>query len=99
MTRGYMQRYDGEALTVTDDEIISASSVLSRTTGLFAEPAAAAAFAGLLSYHRNNRIEDGTDNVVMLTGSGLKDLKPVAAIIRMPEAIPPAIEDLKMLIS
>jgi len=99
MIRDYMQKYTGEALTVTDDEIISASSVLSRTTGLFAEPAAAAAFAGLLSYHRNNRIEDNTDNVVMLTGSGLKDLKPVAAIIRMPEAIPPAIEDLKMLIS
>lgn len=97
MTRRYMQKYGGEAVTVTDEEILGASAELSRTTGLFAEPAAAAAFAGLLSYHRNNRIRENTDNVVMLTGSGLKDLKAVSGIIRMPESIYPSIDELRSL--
>ncbi|HUW93254.1 MAG TPA: threonine synthase [Bacteroidales bacterium] len=99
MTRGYMQQYGGEAITVSDEEITRASSVLSASTGLFAEPAAAAAFAGLLSYLRDNRITENSDNVVMLTGSGLKDLKSVASIIRMPESIPPSIEELKRLLA
>ncbi len=48
-----------------------------KNTGLFAEPAAATAFAGLLSFQRNGKIAGNSDNVVLLTGSGLKDLKSV----------------------
>ena len=98
MTRRYMQKYRGEAVTVTDDEILRASSVLSRTTGLFAEPAASAAFAGLLAYRRDNMIAENSDNVVMLTGSGLKDLKAVSGIITMPDSISPSIDELKSLL-
>jgi threonine synthase len=98
MTRRYMQKYGGESATVTDEEILGASSLLSRTTGLFAEPAAAAAFAGLLSYHRDNRIRKKTDNVVMLTGCGLKDLKAVSGIISIPESIFPSIDELRSLL-
>lgn len=97
MTRRFMQKYGGEAITVTDEKILEASSVLSRSTGLFAEPAAAAAFAGLLTYHRTGKIRENTDNVVILTGSGLKDLKGVSAIIRMPGSIYPSIDELRRL--
>jgi len=97
MTRRYMQKYGGEAVTVTDEEILGASSLLSRTTGLFAEPAASAAFAGLLLYRHNNRIRENSDNVVMLTGSGLKDLKAVSGTVRMPQSIHPAVEELRNL--
>lgn len=77
MARGYMQQYSGEALTVNDKEILQASAMLSRNTGLFTEPASAVAFAGLLKYKDQGRIEAKSDNVVLLTGSGLKDVDAV----------------------
>jgi len=77
MARSYLLRYDGEALTVSDEEILKASALLARNTGLFTEPASAAAFAGLLKYHKQEKIQDGSDNVVLLTGSGLKDIDAI----------------------
>jgi len=89
LTKQYILKYHGEAITVSDTDILSASSIMARNTGVFAEPAAAAAFAGLLKYHREDRIEPGTHNIVMSTGSGLKDLKSLEKIIHLPEAIDP----------
>jgi threonine synthase len=94
MARDYLQKYKGETLSIADDEIINASSSLSRNTGLFAEPAAASAFAGYLHYVQNHKIEDNTDNLVLLTGSGLKDIKSLANYIKMPASIHPEIEEL-----
>ena len=56
MAQHSIQKYDGESLTVSDEEILRPLQYLSRNTGLFAEPAAATAFAGLLSYQRNGKI-------------------------------------------
>jgi len=44
-----------------------------------------------------NKISDDSNNVVLLTGSGLKDLNSVQAIIDMPKAIEPTISELKKL--
>jgi threonine synthase len=98
MTQRYVQKYGGEAISVSDDEIIDASEILSRNTGLFAEPAAAAAFAGLLFYQKNGKIDKNSDNVVLLTGSGLKDLKSVSNILKIPDSIEPSIDNLNNLI-
>jgi threonine synthase len=97
MARKFIHKYEGEAITVSDEEIIAASSVLSKSTGLFAEPAGAAAFAGLLSYIQDGKIGDDSDNVVLLTGSGLKDLKPLTTKLSIPQAVDPSIENLKKL--
>jgi len=97
MARKFLHKYEGEAITVSDEEIIAASSVLSKSTGLFTEPAGAAAFAGLLSYIRDGKIGDDSDNVVLLTGSGLKDLKPLTSILSIPQPVEPSIENLKKL--
>lgn len=94
MAQQFIQTYNGEYLTVSDKEILEASSYLSKSTGLFAEPAAATAFAGLLSYKKNNKIPDHSDNVVLLTGSGLKDLQAVSKMLKIPEAIEPDIRNL-----
>ena len=99
MTRQFIQKYNGEFLTVSDDEIIEASAILSRNTGLFTEPAAATAFAGLLSYQKNGKIADNSDNVVLLTGSGLKDLKSVSSLLKIPASIHPSIDNLKNLMA
>lgn len=65
---------DGGFFTVTDDEILGAIPVLAGTTGVFAEPAAAAAWAGVERAGDLGLI--GTDDrvVVLATGTGLKDV-------------------------
>jgi threonine synthase len=98
MSQLFIQKYNGETLTVSDDDILKASRNLSGNTGLFAEPAAAAAFAGLLSYMKQGRIPSRSTNVVLLTGSGLKDLKAVAPLLNMPASIEPSIANLKKLL-
>lgn len=97
MAKQYLTEYQGEWVQVEDAEILSASSVLSRNTGLFAEPAAAAALAGYLVMQRQGRIESGSNNVIMLTGSGLKDLASLQPMLAMPAPVSPNIESLKKL--
>jgi threonine synthase len=99
MTQQFIQMYGGETITVSDEEIIEALVILSKSTGLFAEPAAATAFAGLLSYQKDGKIADKSSNVVLLTGSGLKDIKSVGSLLEMPESINPSIDNLKNMFS
>ncbi|OFX85417.1 MAG: threonine synthase [Bacteroidetes bacterium GWF2_33_16] len=99
MAKHFIQKYKGECLIVTDNEILEASVILSKNTGLFAEPAAASAFAGFLKYYQENKLDNNSKNVVLLTGSGLKDLKSIQSVLRIPESIDPTIDNLKNLIS
>ncbi len=95
MAKQFMEMYKGESVIVSDNEIINASAMLSRNTGIFTEPAAATAFAGMLRYNEHGKFAKGTKNVVLLTGSGLKDLKGVASVVKIPEAIEASIENLR----
>jgi len=99
MAQQYLQKFGGESLSVNDDAILSASSILAQNTGLFVEPAAAAAFAGLLAYHQSNKLPEGSRNVVLLTGSGLKDLKSVQKLLTLPSPIDPTMEHLQKILS
>lgn len=83
MAKQFIQQYKGEYLTASDDEILEASKILSENTGIFSEPAASTAFAGLLNYQKNNLLETHSKNVVLLTGSGLKDLKSVQPMLNI----------------
>ena len=87
MAKQFLLKYYGEVLSVDDKTILTASKKLSENTGLFSEPAAATAFAGYLNYKMNNRLTPDSKNVVLLTGSGLKDLNAVQQIISIPDAI------------
>lgn len=58
---------------VTDAEIVSAYRMLAELEGVFAEPASAAAIAGLLSAASGGLIRRGETVVCTLTGHGLKD--------------------------
>jgi threonine synthase len=95
MAKKYLKKYNGEGIKVSDEDILTASKILSENTGIFSEPAASAAFAGFLSYFNNGKIEKNTKNVVLLTGSGLKDLNAVQKIITMPPKIKPVFEELQ----
>jgi len=91
MAKKYIKENFGETILVSDEEIIAASKVLSSRTGIFAEPAASAAFAGFLSYYWDGKFNKGSKNVVLLTGSGLKDLNAVQRIIDIPSPVKPDI--------
>jgi len=65
----------GKIDSVTDDEIQAAYEMIPRLTGIFCEPASAAAVAGLIKALRQGDIKNTEDTVVVctLTGHGLKD--------------------------
>jgi threonine synthase len=94
MAKSYLKKYKGEWLTVTDEEIINAASVLAKNTGIFAEPAAAAAMAGMLKYAKDNDMDKQNPMLVLSTGSGLKDAKTPLQNITLPQPLKPNIEDL-----
>ena len=95
MAKSYLEKYNGEYLKVSDEEILSASTILSKNTGIFSEPAAATSFAGFLRYFKDKKLDTNSKNVVLLTGSGLKDLKSVQSLLQMPKPIAPDIEAVK----
>ncbi len=87
MAKDYILKYGGIPLIVSDEEIIEASKQLSLHTGIFSEPAASAAFAGYLKYISLNALPPRAKVVVLLTGSGLKDLKNIENLHSMPNPI------------
>jgi threonine synthase len=58
---------------VTDEEITQAYRFIAERDGVFAEPASAAAVAGVIKLAKRNYFRDNTRIVITLTGSGLKD--------------------------
>ncbi|MDP2874689.1 MAG: threonine synthase [Holophaga sp.] len=84
---------DGLTLTVTDDEILEAQARLAAGSGVFSEPAGAAAFAGLMKLQAGaNRLSATSKVVVMATGHGLKDIEAPLSRVSIPRAIPPTLE-------
>ncbi len=64
----------GALLRVSDHEILAAIPTLARACGIFAEPAAAAATAGLFHAVNQGLVQADERIVVLSTGSGLKDV-------------------------
>ncbi len=65
-----VQKSDGKFVTVTDEQVISAQSILN-SMGIYVEPTAGAALAGGIHYFKNGYNPD-LKIVVPLTGTGLK---------------------------
>jgi len=95
MAKDFLLRYKGEWITVSDKEILDASRRVAACAGLFTEPASAAAFAGYLRYHEQGLLPDRSDNVVLLTGSGLKDIGPLNTLLNIPPPAPPELKALE----
>jgi threonine synthase len=64
----------GAYIKVTDEEIIAAIPLLARGSGVFAEPAGAAAYAGLVTAVADGLVSPDERIVVLSTGNGLKDI-------------------------
>ncbi|MFH0883618.1 MAG: threonine synthase [bacterium] len=82
----------GGAITISDDEILSAQRRLASASGIFAEPAAAAAFAGLIKAHQQGSLGASERVVVTITGSGLKDVSAARKQIEIPKPVEPTLE-------
>jgi len=65
---------NGAYITVSDDEVLASMRQLAREEGVFAEPAGATGFAGLVKAVRNKLINHDERVVVVVTGNGLKDV-------------------------
>jgi threonine synthase len=63
----------GSIDAVTDEEILEAYRTVAATEGVFAEPASAAAIAGLAKVNATHRLPATSVIVCTLTGHGLKD--------------------------
>lgn len=86
----------GAFVIVSDDEILAAIARLGRTAQVFAEPAAAAAFAGL----ERSGAAPGEEVVVLVTGSGLKDVGAATrAVATAPLSIDPTLPALRAALS
>jgi len=89
---------DGVYLRVSDDRILAAIPTLARGSGVFAEPAGAAAYAGLEIAVRDGYIDREATVVVLATGNGLKDvssaMKAVASAGTKPLYVQPNLSSL-----
>lgn len=86
---------NGVAVRVADDEIVAAISLIGRTTGIFAEPAAAAAIAGLKKLAENGTIAEDATVVALITGNGLKDIAAASRVVDIPKAIDVDIDEVR----
>jgi threonine synthase len=94
---------NGAYLSVSDDEILAAIPALARGCGVFAEPAGAAAFAGLLKAIHQGLVSPDERIVVINTGNGLKDvasaMKAVDLVGTKAHRVAPNLDDLKQVMT
>jgi threonine synthase len=78
----------GTMLNVSDDEILDAMRYTGRLAGIFAEPAAATAVAGVRAAVEQGIIGKRAKVVAMITGNGLKDIRSAQSAVPPPFDIP-----------
>ncbi|HTL48196.1 MAG TPA: threonine synthase [Verrucomicrobiae bacterium] len=83
---------------VTDKEITDAYRFIAEREGVFAEPASAAAVAGVVKLAERNYFQEGTRIVITLTGSGLKDPDFALSFDEKMEAVEPDFDAVRKVI-
>lgn len=87
----------GTYVTVTDKEILQAVAELGRL-GIFAEPAGATAYAGLVRAISQGLVSTDEPVLVLNTGSGLKDVKAAMRAVAPAPVIEPTLQSLKRIL-
>ena len=90
---------NGAYIRVSDDDILASIPALARATGVFAEPAGAAAHTGLVKAVELGLVSAEDRIVVLNTGNGLKDvagaMKSVEMVGTKANHVEPNLDDLK----
>lgn len=96
-----IQDSEGRGVKVSDGEIIAAIPKLARETGVFVEPAAAAAYAGFMNLCESSAVRSHERVVLILTGNGLKDVDAARQAVGEPMRVAPdiGISDLEVRIA
>jgi threonine synthase len=81
----------GFSITVSDEEILQAQSVLAAKTGIFAEPASSAVVAALKKLCGSKKLGRKEQIVLLITGHGLKDVESAMLNIQLPKAVEPTL--------
>ena len=88
----------GFVVAVSDDELLAAMRHLARNEGVFAEPAAAASLAGFVKAREQGRVRSSDRVVLVVTGSGLKDVNSALRAAGKPLVIEPELGALEELV-
>lgn len=89
---------NGCFLTVTDAEILAAIPSLAQATGIFAEPAASAAYAGVKNAARDGLIGKDERVMVLITGNGLKDVGSARKAVGRAHTIRPNLDEVERIV-
>jgi len=84
-----VQASGGSMINVQDDEILEAMRCTGRLSGIFAEPAAAAAVAGVRRAVEDGLIKHSASVLALITGNGLKDIRSAQSAVTKPFDIAP----------
>jgi len=82
MAKRVIEQSNGFSVLVSDQQILKYQKTLARTTGVFAEPAAAATIAGMAQCA--SRIAPESSCVALITGNGLKDIDAAITDLSFP---------------
>lgn len=85
---------NGLYLTVKDEDILKAIAELG-LYGIFAEPAGATAYAGVIKALNEGMITAEDPVLVLLTGNGLKDIRAAMSAVKEAPVITPTMDALK----
>jgi threonine synthase len=88
----------GQYLLVSDDEILAGIAALG-PNGIFAEPAGATAYAGLVKAAGQGFVAPDDLVLVINTGSGLKDVRAAMQAVPQAPIIEPRLEAVKSLLA
>jgi threonine synthase len=89
---------DGAFVSVTDQEILSSIPILARDAGVFAEPAGAASYAGLVKAVSLGMVATHESAVVLVTGNGLKDVTSAIKSVGQPAVIKPSLAEVEAVV-
>jgi len=88
----------GSCFTVTDDEILAAQKLMARLEGVFAEPAGAAAVAGLAKDVASGKVDRSSRMVCVSTGHGLKDPDIAVKSSERPVTVDASVDGLRAIV-
>ena len=86
----------GSAVAVSDAEMLEAMKLLGRTSGIFGEPAGVAALAALIKLRSRREASSNERVVIMVTGTGLKDVDSGRKGVAVPRPVQCSLEAVKV---
>jgi threonine synthase len=93
-----LREANGIVMCVSDEQMLEAIR-LSGQHGVFAEPAAAAALAGVVAAIDDSVIKPGESVLAMITGSGLKDIRSSIRAGGQPIRVKPALAAIEQIVT